>query len=124
MDDTNASVDKLVTCTPPAHAQLTGGTPMTRRDKQKPQPPCRVMAHLSEHELDIIDAIENPSHEVNASVHCEIEAAHPGDHYALAQASGKEGEWWLRWAATKRHLGTSTTSVPTPSSCCPSRLNR
>ncbi len=79
---------------------------MPRRDRQKLRPLCREATDFSDHELSMLAAIENPSHELVFSVQCEIEAGHAGDHWALAQASGKEDEWWLRWDSTKRHLGT------------------
>lgn len=62
--------------------------------------PCPERMALSQPELDLLEALPDGAHEINAELACEFQSRHPGAHHALGQAYGSpERERWLRWTA-------------------------
>ncbi|MEU4234320.1 hypothetical protein AB0F17_59445 [Nonomuraea sp. NPDC026600] len=65
---------------------------------------CATTVVLNEDESERLAQVPDPAHEPVDALPCELQAGHPGPHMAMAQVSGADTAWWLRWSATDRAL--------------------
>lgn len=60
---------------------------------------CAASTSLTVNEVQALEELPDPAHELELAVACELEAGHTGRHAALCQTSvAPDVDWWLRWS--------------------------